>query len=537
MSASRERDGRVASNGLFARVAGLEGRSRAERSAVGRYVLAVAGVGVVTGTSIVFRPHLALATVIMLYLLPVLAAAARLGRGPSVVASILAVAAFDWFSVPPFGTFEVADTQYMTAFAVMLLVALGVSALTAELRGQAVAWREREERTAALFAVAGELVRIEDPVSIDAALARHFGSTFRIAVRVLSPDPFGVPRERRGGPGSEAVDGEAARECLDLGRPVGPGTGHRESRGAIYLPLSLAPGPAPDVIELPVGAARLLRDPARLQLAETFVRQAAAALERGRLAAETRRTQQLVEMNRLKSQFVAVAAHELRTPLTSLGMAVELLAEGVGDGGLPLDERALRMLGVAVDDVDRLRALANDLLDLSRLENRATPFELKRVPPTRVVTKAVDLALSGWSAARPSVRTEAATALPLVLADAAQAERALRNLVENAMRHAGPTGHVVVSVDEVPDFVQFSVADDGPGLPISEQDQIFEPFAGTQRTEGRAGLGLAIVRGIVRAHGGEVWVDSGPGPGAVFSFTLPTGDRSIDDAELLQGDP
>ncbi len=89
------------------------------------------------------------------------------------------------------------------------------------------------------------------------------------------------------------------------------------------------------------------------------------------------------------------------------------------------------------------------------------------------------------------------------------------------MRHAGGRGRVVVSVDEMPDCVQFSVADDGPGLTVAEQDRIFEPFVGGQRAEGRAGLGLAIVRGIVRAHGGEVWVDSGPGPGAVFSFTLP----------------
>ncbi len=111
-----------------------------------------------------------------------------------------------------------------------------------------------------------------------------------------------------------------------------------EDAEAIYLPLSLGPGPANDVVELPADARPILRDPARLQLAETIGRQAAAALERGRLAAESRRTQQLVELNRLKSEFVAVAAHELRTPLTSLGMAVELLAEQVGDAGVSLGE-------------------------------------------------------------------------------------------------------------------------------------------------------------------------------------------------------
>jgi NtrC-family two-component system sensor histidine kinase KinB len=109
-----------------------------------------------------------------------------------------------------------------------------------------------------------------------------------------------------------------------------------------------------------------------------------------------------------------------------------------------------------------------------------------------------------------------------VAADADQVERALRNLIDNAVRYAGPSGHVIVGADESVDYVQFSVADDGPGVPLGDQARVFEPFVGAGTDEGRAGLGLAIAREIVRAHGGDIWVDSGPGPGAVFTFTLPT---------------
>jgi NtrC-family two-component system sensor histidine kinase KinB len=261
------------------------------------------------------------------------------------------------------------------------------------------------------------------------------------------------------------------------------------------------------------------RDPEQMQLLETFARQSGAALERIRLAADSRRAQQLVELDRLKSQFVAVAAHELRTPLTSLGMAVELLAERLGRQ-VSQDERTSQLFDAALADVQRLRALVEDLLDLSRLEARSVKLDIRRIAPRDIVLEAVEAARKRTIDISSRLTADIGEGIPDVSVDPDHIQRSLTNLVHNALRHAGNDGHVFVSADALPDFVQISVADDGPGVPVADQERVFEPFVGGDG-EGRSGLGLAIAREIVRAHGGDIWVDSGPGPGAVFSFTVP----------------
>jgi NtrC-family two-component system sensor histidine kinase KinB len=255
-----------------------------------------------------------------------------------------------------------------------------------------------------------------------------------------------------------------------------------------------------------------------MQLLETFARQTGAALERARLAAESRRAEHLAELSRLKSRFVAVASHELRNPLNSLGLAVELLEERLTASPQAADDTSRELLRAAHGDVSRLRTLAKELLDLSRLEAGAVELHPADVTPGELVQTSVASAGITASERGMALLADVASDLPRVRADVGQVGRALDNLIDNALRHA--RSKVVVSADAVPGFVQFSVADDGPGVPLQEQERIFEPFAG-EGTRESVGLGLSITREIVRAHGGDVWVDSGPGPGAVFTFNLP----------------
>ena len=524
-----------------------------EHSRAAGYLKAAGVVVALTAVSILLRAQLELANLIMLYLLGVVFVAARLGRGPAVVASVLGVAAFDWFCVPPYGTFEVADTEYFVVFFVMLTVALVISTLTTRLRRQAELSRRREERTASLFAITRELVGLDEPADIAEVVARHLSATFSVPARLLAPDPFGELRDRGGG-GGDPIDAGVARWAFEHGRAAGPGTGTLPRARALYVPVRAGDAPSIAVLELPAENAAVFLDPERMQLVETFAQHAAVALERARLAVEGRRAEHLAELNRLKTEFIAIAAHELRTPLTSLGLSVELLAEGLRHGPdrgepRPRDDRSaspaeraamanvapeperggpdpsLELATVAVEDVSRLRTLVDELLDLSRMEDRQVRLELQAAEPRALVRAALRSATAGEELTRPPIQTELAEDLAPVRADPDQIERALRNLIENARRHAGPNGRVVVGADELADFVQFSVADNGPGLAIADQNRIFEPFVGVS-AEGHAGLGLAIVRAIVRAHGGDIWVDSGPGPGAVFSFTLPRADRA-----------
>lgn len=226
----------------------------------------------------------------------------------------------------------------------------------------------------------------------------------------------------------------------------------------------------------------------------------------------------LHEVNRLKSEFVAEASHELRTPLTSLQLGLNLVLEHPES----LSGRQREILTLCRDDGERLARLTRELLDLSRLE---TGERLPRPAPHAagaLVREAVEPLRLQVEARGLTLATAVSADLPEVVADRAQIERVLSNLVTNAARATPPGGRVTVSAEARADAVAVSVADTGAGIPRQYLARIFEPFVQVpDGPSGGAGLGLAICRRIVEAHGGRVTVQSTPGLGSVFTFTLP----------------
>jgi NtrC-family two-component system sensor histidine kinase KinB len=228
----------------------------------------------------------------------------------------------------------------------------------------------------------------------------------------------------------------------------------------------------------------------------------------------------LRELDRLKSDFVLTASHELRTPLTSVGMAVDLLRERAPDR---LNEKEKQLLEAAHEDVQRLKALVNDLLDLSRLEAGKVEMQLDDVPVRLLTEKAVGVLRSQAEEKAVEVSLGGADDLPNVRADANKIAWVLTNLLANALRYVQPHGHVRISAERVGGQVHVSVSDDGPGIPPELQARVFDRFVQVGQDKGAqgSGLGLAICKEIVRAHGGTIWVESEPGEGATFTFTLP----------------
>jgi NtrC-family two-component system sensor histidine kinase KinB len=265
-----------------------------------------------------------------------------------------------------------------------------------------------------------------------------------------------------------------------------------------------------------------LRSPEQLHLVEAIANQLAAAIERARLAEESRRMRELEVMDRLKSEFVAVASHELKAPLRSLAQSLEhlrLVAAAPDRLAAELPQVTARAAG----NVDRLQALVDDLLDLSRVEAGRLELDLQPAAPDDLVSRAVASVRDQVVAGGAELTSDVPASLPAVHADPRRIENVIVSLLDNALRYAGAGGHVDVSADIVGRYVQFSVADDGPGVPVEDQSRIFDKFVRLRVPEGHSGmgLGLAVAREIVRAHRGAIWVDSGPGPGSVFSFTLP----------------
>jgi signal transduction histidine kinase len=226
----------------------------------------------------------------------------------------------------------------------------------------------------------------------------------------------------------------------------------------------------------------------------------------------------LHEVNRLKSEFVAEASHELRTPLASLQLGLNLLFERPES----LTPRQLEILTLCRDDGDRLARLSRDLLDLSRLETGQRPPQLAPVATAGLVEAAVEPLRRLLEARGLMLKVEVPADLPPVSADHAQIERVLSNLIANAMRATPAGGRIVVSAALRPGAVAVTVADTGIGIPAEYLSRIFEPFVQVpDGARGGAGLGLAICRRIVDAHGGQMTVESTPGLGSAFTFTLP----------------
>ncbi len=226
----------------------------------------------------------------------------------------------------------------------------------------------------------------------------------------------------------------------------------------------------------------------------------------------------LSEVSRLKSEFIAAASHELRTPLTSVQMGIHLLLE---DTIGTLDERQKDILQVCREDTARLDRLMRELLDLSKIESGAVTPALVAVRPSTLVAGAVDpLRLQAETQGLRLV-VDAPPDLPPVMADRLQIERVIANLVTNAMRATASDGSITVAAVHRSDEVAISVADTGAGIPREYLAKIFDPFVQVPHASGGgAGLGLTISRRIVEGHGGQLTVQSEPGRGSTFTFTV-----------------
>ncbi|MES2462737.1 MAG: ATP-binding protein [Armatimonadota bacterium] len=227
------------------------------------------------------------------------------------------------------------------------------------------------------------------------------------------------------------------------------------------------------------------------------------------------------EVDRLKTEFIGVASHELRTPVTSLLLGVGLLGEGaVGE----LTPQQQEVVGALHDDLLRLERMMRELLDLTRLEAGAAPPRFEIADPAELVKSAADTVAAQARSGGVQLETESSPDLHAVRADRGQIGRVLVNLLGNAVRHTPSGGSVMIAAAiEDTTRVRFTVTDTGAGIPPAYVGRIFERFVQVPgATRGGAGLGLSIAQTIVRAHGGEIRVESKIGKGSAFSFTLPT---------------
>ena len=461
-----------------------------------------------------------LADIVMVYLLGILIVATRFGRGPSLLASILSVAALDFLFVPPYLTFNVSDFRHVGTFAVMLLMGVVIGNLTERIRAQARLARGREQRTRALYRLGEELARSAGSSALVASALQNVAAQFQGQGVVLQPDEHGrlqPPEHPMAFPLNDQELG-VAQWVFDHAEPAGLGTLTLPGARATYLPLKGAGGAIGVMGVLPEGAPRWA-EPDQRQLLEAFANQTALALERTLLAEQSARDRRRADEERLRNALLSSVSHDLRTPLGVITGAVSTALETPD-----LTEEARReLLQSAQEEAQRLHRLVSNLLDITRLESGSLDLRTEWTPVEEVIGSALNRRELAAEAHR--VRVALAEDLPLVAMDGVLMEQLLLNLLDNALKYSPPGSPVDIKAWAAGKSLTLSISDQGPGIPPGEEERIFEKLARGQAASNRpgAGLGLAICKGIATAHGGRIQAVNHPQGGAQFLVTLPLG--------------
>jgi two-component system sensor histidine kinase KdpD len=476
-----------------------------------------------------------LADVVMVYLLGIVVVAMRFGYGPSIGAAVMSVLAADFFFVPPYFSLAISDLQHAVTFAVMLIVAFVVSDLTQRIRLQADAARYRERRTASLYSMSQELAATRTASSLATVAAAHVHEVFGADIAVLSVSTDGALESVPGGdhtftPAEKEV--AVAAWSLAHGKSAGLGTDTLPSSKAVYLPMRGAQGLVGVLGVLPLDP-HVFGDPEQRALLDLFASQVASALERARLAEDAQRATVQMEAERLRSSLLSAVSHDFRTPLSVItGSASALL-----DSKAKLPEAARHDLAETIhEEAQRLDHLVRNLLDMTRIASGAVKVTKEWQPIESVIGAAIGRLEEPLNGRR--IHVDIASDVALAPIDDVLIELVLINLLENATKYTPAGSPIDINVRREGDEAVFEVADRGPGVPPDSVDKIFEKFyrLPRERAGGGAGLGLAICRGMVEAHGGRIWVTPREGGGASFRFALPVeGSPPNVDAEEAHG--
>lgn len=523
---------RLARSPLLARTRAFLAPPTSSKRRWPRYVAAIAAVAAAAALSLATGRWLNDTNTVLIFLAGIVLVAWRHGRGPSVLASVLSVLAFNFLFVEPLFSFSVADGQYLLTFAVLMATGLLVGHLMASVRLQARVAGHRERRTALLYGMSRELASTRGIEAIARVAVRHIGEVFESQVVVLLPDEHGRLRLPAGDaePASlREADLSVAQWAQDHGKSAGLGTDTLPGAAARYVPLVGAHAGESTVLGvlavLPANPRRILL-PEQAHLLDTFASQLALALERAELAERAQSAQLQAETESVRNSLLAAISHDMRTPLAVIAGAASNLAR-TGERIDPVTRAELAQSIVA--QALQMTQLVGNVLDMTRLESGRYAPRMEWIALEELIGAALRRLHEALAGHR--VETHLVDAPPLLRADPVLIEQLVFNLLENAARHTPPGTRISITVQRSLEGTELLVADDGPGFaPGLDLARLFDKFE-RGRHEGSAGgvgLGLAICKAIVRLHGGSIRAERIPAGGALFVASLPAGGNAPD---------
>ncbi|HWD24638.1 MAG TPA: ATP-binding protein [Acidimicrobiales bacterium] len=477
------------------------------RSVIGG-VVAVIGVVAVTAAMLPLRGHVDTATTALVMVLPVLTAVVVSGFVGGIVAIVAGFFASDLLFVPPYDTIQIRAAQDWTTLIVYVLAMVVVARLVDHLRTTQIEARRHEQVIRRIFDMSEALIRDRPFDEFLGKVTSTFLEAFELrSVAMLLP--VGPALEVVSTAGVELSPDELADLTPAPGALRRPAAVHVVRGTTVIVPLSTAAGPL-GLLAL-VGAKLPRFDGALLQ---TYANQVALALERAQLREQAFKSQLLEEVDRLRDALVGAVSHDLRTPLAVIKAAVShLLSPEV-----TLDDSARgEMLRHIDDQTDRLTRLIVNVLDMTRIRAGAL------TPRIEAITVA-DLLAEALAALPPEISARVVADIPdpvqVASVDHVLISQAIANLLDNADRHAPGDTPITVAASADDGAIRFSVSDRGPGVPFEDRDRIFDMFNRVSGA-GRAGLGLAIAKAFIQAHGGAIEVANIAQGGACFTFEVP----------------
>jgi two-component system sensor histidine kinase KdpD len=451
----------------------------------------------------VLAPWVALDSLVMIYLVGVVAVAARYGRGPASVAAIGASLAFDFFFTQPLFSLRISDPRLVITVGVMLLVGLVISALTAALRERRQAAIEHARHVGSLYLLTRDLARAADDTQVYEAARRHVGRAIGGEVLLVRPTDPNRPT--------------VAEWVFQHQRRAGFGTAHYPDEDALYLPL-VANHRALGVmiVSRPVPEARLTIR--QLGFLRHCARQVAGALERERLVRAANSSERAAQEEQLRNSLLASVSHDLRQPLTLIESAAMSLMQGPEAPASPVYVERVRLL---VSEARQMTDTVNKILDMTRLESAAIQLDRRWYPLETLIVGALDRARGCLS--EHVVVADLAGPTHWVYVDELLFAKLLTNLLENAAKYSRPGSAITVCAEILDQALEIRVRDEGIGVAPGDTEAVFRKFSrGAPRSDVPGiGLGLSICRAIVELHGGEIRAQPRATAGTDFVIRLP----------------
>jgi two-component system sensor histidine kinase KdpD len=461
---------------------------------------------IVAGITLFFRevlPNVNQTTVALSFLLAILAVSAVWGMAVSVVMSVAAMLAFNYYFLPPVGTFTVTDPQNWVALFAFLVSSITGSRLSSMIRREADIANRRRHEIEHLYSFSQKLLGEGNVIQLMNAIPNHIVEAFECGAASL----FLADKQKfyRSGFGTLQLEEEQLRLAYEREEPFVDST-----RGFCYGPVRIG--------MKSIGSFGISGAPLSRQTLEAVGTLLGIAIERARAVEQLSRTEADRQSERLKSALLDSITHNFRTPLTSIKASVTSLLSRQA----PAAAEQRELLEIMNEECDRLNQLVEDASEMSKLEAGEIELAFQPVSVKGLIEAA--LAFCRTSLGSREVHIQLPDGLPSVRADLPRAKEVLVHLLENANLYSEKNKPIVVSAEANGNVVIFSVADHGPGIDTMEQGLIFDKFyrGRDQRTVIQGtGMGLPISKAIVEAHGGTIGVTSQLNHGSVFTFSLP----------------